>query len=1446
MPLLPPSDHYRRRLMATGTSDFLYHGQLSRVPDELDTVKAAFSSLNYQLIETGVSPSRVQMEAWVADACASCDENDLLVIYYTGHGERTDRFYLLTHDTALACAEFDRTAISIDDIARVMVRANAEQVLLILDVCHAGAGAGDFLKIAAKLANTLPVQTSAYVIAAARHSEQADEGALSAALALALSNPDCRLGGANQPYLAMEEVMETVKQYLRVNFPKQQAQFSSIHSDGICLLFPNPRHRPNLKTGLDLASQRVFDLHWSPKARGVELGASGNYFTGRTKALQQIGDWLALPDEQGRVLVVTGGAGTGKSALLGRVVTLSAAPRDAQDVQRQALEGHLYAHVPQGIVDVAVHARYKVLAEIVEQIALGFSLSERDVASVLDSLAKRQRKTVIVIDALDEADDSQDVIRQLLLPLSKLKHVFLLVGTRPDATASEQRFQALGANTLEINLDQACHLESGDVALYVERRLRADEEPERYSPYREQPELAREVALAVASRAGHVYLVAHTVVLALLNIGEAVDTSQPDWIVQLPTGLMQAFKQYLASLDKRAAGLDSATVYTVLSALAFAQGEGLPWAELWPAAASALSNRVITDEDIIQVRDFAAPFVVESIESGRSVYRLYHEQLAEQLREIVGKQPSVYRLLWDALFAAVPVDSSGKRMWANAHPYLKRHGSSFAAKAGVLDELITDPEFLLASDPEILRSHLTLRSASSYSLEQTYLSLFGTLRELPEPERRPYLALALMQRALPRLAPSAPNGLRSQWTPVWAAWNRPKNSGLIDARDSRVTALNTGLWNPDTPVALVGRADGLIEVFRLNDGHKLASWAPLRDQEVTRLALTHTPDGEVLVASWGEQLGATNLRHQQDRFALMPATAHTGEITALTIIEQEGRYFCVSANEGKQSPGRWPKRAVCENDLYLWDLADFSLVRYKTRASLATIYQLVAFKSPAGMRILSGGDTHFDAARCAPSLCLWSMDLDVLWETPATIDSGVVESIHLRQIAGITYAVTVDSLRPYSVWRADSERLTPLYFASEVVDDAWLQGEDMPVTIQVRRAGFFERFSLDLEDASASAISLEPAFRMDGCALDEFWSDTFTIDGTPCVISASVGSVNIWTLSSTPQLGGGTKELDFSPDNINCMYVDERCAASIYGGTTHGVLVGVDSATGQQTWQRKLNVPHRIRSLSGYVDAGRLTLVVASEGSIFLVGVGGEPVPDKIIEAGDQVIKLDVVWHDGEPVAFASVREGQVNAIRAWNLRTGIELNTFTNPTRTKWSYQLTGGEEDKPLQSLACHSQEAATRIVFASKYSKVMIAQYPPVRHHALDPEVFRTLRIPGSYIAQVLSITQSADGEFLAAGTDEGQIAMWHVPSLERFAVRHDTHLKGDVTALAFCDERPQLLLASGGDDGVVRFWDAELNALLQVNVAAQVRALTFLGGERLVVATQRGMVMINVEI
>ncbi|MBK5534221.1 hypothetical protein JFT91_16720 [Pseudomonas sp. TH08] len=176
--------------------------------------------------------------------------------------------------------------------------------------------------------------------------------------------------------------------------------------------------------------------------------------------------------------------------------------------------------------------------------------------------------------------------------------------------------------------------------------------------------------------------------------------------------------------------------------------------------------------------------------------------------------------------------------------------------------------------------------------------------------------------------------------------------------------------------------------------------------------------------------------------------------------------------------------------------------------------------------------------------------------------------------------------------------------------------------------------------------------------------------------------------------------------------------------------------------------------------------------------------------------QVQVVRIDDEPMVVASVSQANVNAVRIWNLRSKLEINTLRNEFGAKWNYQLSYGEEDKPIMSLVCLAGDDVARIVFASKYSQIMVAQHPVPPSEMPRLSLFDTWRIPGSGIAAVLSLAQSMDGELIAAGTDSGRIALWHYPSGERLACQPGTHLNGRIQALAFCDASPSPLLASGG--------------------------------------------------
>jgi hypothetical protein len=141
----------------------------------------------------------------------------------------------------------------------------------------------------------------------------------------------------------------------------------------VCL--PNPYHRPNVDQRVVRGSPRrdvamyEKDLaaHWDPRSRRVsDASTSGVLFTGRDRLMRTLID--AARDEPG-ALVVTGGPGCGKSAVLSRLVTFSDPTfrsRYAEAVQAAEAIGEPLPDV--GDVDVAVLAKGLVARGVVDAI----------------------------------------------------------------------------------------------------------------------------------------------------------------------------------------------------------------------------------------------------------------------------------------------------------------------------------------------------------------------------------------------------------------------------------------------------------------------------------------------------------------------------------------------------------------------------------------------------------------------------------------------------------------------------------------------------------------------------------------------------------------------------------------------------------------------------------------------------------------------------------------------------------------------------------------------------------------------------------------------------------------------------------------------------------------------------------------------------------------------
>lgn len=247
--------------------------------------------------------------------------------------------------------------------------------------------------------------------------------------------------------------------------------------------------------------------HWSPKARGVEREATrGWYFTGRTKVLGELSAWLAGGHADGRIRVVTGGPGSGKSAVLARLVTLSDALYRERVPDLDPADPDV---PPAGSIEVAVWARNKTVEEVVAAIAQATGVEADAPDGLIDGLLNRGRRCTIAVDALDEAVEPVGIAGKLLRPLAAdaaSVGVQVLVGSRRGR--EDELVLALGRDAVRFDLDQPPYLEREDLAEFVRRRLLLTDDPTTQTPYRDKEDLVSRVAEAVATRAYPTFLVA--------------------------------------------------------------------------------------------------------------------------------------------------------------------------------------------------------------------------------------------------------------------------------------------------------------------------------------------------------------------------------------------------------------------------------------------------------------------------------------------------------------------------------------------------------------------------------------------------------------------------------------------------------------------------------------------------------------------------------------------------------------------------------------------------------------------------------------------------------------------------------------------------------------------------------------------------------------------------
>jgi len=325
-----------------------------------------------------------------------------LVLVWSGHalGSAAD-MRLLARDSGGSAA----AGLAAQDVAAYCAVSGAGQLLLIFDTCFSGEALPAMAVAAEVLQQVQPAERLwVWVLASCRSQETAQDGLLGQRLRRLLevgpADPVLRVRwSVHNARLRGDDLCDAVvKEW---DSDRQSPQFQA-RGDAWWLL-PNPLYDPG-------AVEQVVE-HLLLAARGGGRTDERSWFTGRVVEVDWVVSWVraGVPG----VYVVTGSAGTGKSAIVGRVVSLSnPAERD-----RLLADGHGWAHVDPGLRSVAAHLHARGLtadraAEVLagQLVRAGLLAAQETRRNAAELVGQVQRVVengaappVIVVDGLDEA-----------------------------------------------------------------------------------------------------------------------------------------------------------------------------------------------------------------------------------------------------------------------------------------------------------------------------------------------------------------------------------------------------------------------------------------------------------------------------------------------------------------------------------------------------------------------------------------------------------------------------------------------------------------------------------------------------------------------------------------------------------------------------------------------------------------------------------------------------------------------------------------------------------------------------------------------------------------------------------------------------------------------------------------------------------------------------------
>ena len=1162
-----------------------------------------------------------------------------------------------------------------------------------------------------------------------------------------------------------------------------------------------------------LAGQRAMKEHWDPRGRGVERAARpGWFFTGRREALSELAAWLtAMPAPADNMRVVTGGPGSGKSAVLARLVTMSD-PGYRGGMPRPLAAGDPLTGLPPGVIDVAVHARTAPTENVVTAVATAAGTPHADLDRLIEALLERREAFTIVVDAIDEADDPAALALALRTLASETADagVRLLAGTRPGGP-DRRLITALGlspggGDPALIDLDDPAYLSVDDLAEYVRRRLLlTDVRPARGwpdTPYRGQETLASQVADAVARAAYPTFLIGQLASRGLLLRGQPISPHDPGW-QHFPKTVADAMDQYLASTGGQA---EQDRVEDLLRPLAYARGDGLPLddAGLWPALASALARpgRRYSTADVATMLDTVADYLIETVITGQAAYyRLYHQALTDRVRERdqQHRRPvSAEQAIFQCLLDTVAGRPDGSRDWPTAHSYLHSQLAGHAADAGQLTSLLDDPGFLAAADPAGLYAALQRPGQPPAGNAQIYRHAYPGLPPGAGMMgvRASYLQLAARRQGA-RLADQLSQlPLHQPWTARWVGGQRPHPHYIAGRHDSEVTAVAVG-ERDGRPVIVSAGGDGTVRVWDLQTGEPALGPLTGHNDWVRAVAVGERDSRPVIVSGGSDgTVRVWDLQTGEPTFGLLISPGYP--VNAVAVGERRGRPVIVSGGS--------------DGTVRVWDLQTGEPALGPLTGHDDIVSAVAIGERDGRPVIVSAGNDKTVRVRVR----VWDLQTGEPAPGPLTDHDAWVAAVAVGERDGRPVIVSAGGDGTVRVWdlQTGEPALGPLTgHDSEVNAVAVGERDGRPVIV----SGSSDR-TVRVWDLQTGEPALGP---LTGHDRGVRAVAVGVRDGRPVIISGSGDrTVRVWDL--------GTAEPALGP------FTDHDMVDAVAVGVRDGrpVIVSGSSDRTVRVWDLGTGEP-ALGPLTGHDDVVNAVAVGVRDGRPVIISCGndravrvwdlqtGEPALGPLTGHDGWVTAVAVGERDGRPVIVSG---GNDKTVRVWDLQTG---EPALGP--------LTG--HDSTVTAVAIGVRDGRRPVIVSGSFDWTVRLWDLQTGEPALGPLTGHD----GTVDAVAIGVR---DGRpVIVSGSSDRTVRVWDLQTGEP-ALGPLTGHDGTVAAVAVGERDGRPVIISGSYDQTVQVWnlESELHDTLRIELQHQVLSVAS-AADRLVLGTTAGLLRVD---